>query len=84
MDAEVFQARLAELKANSAPLPVTSWDANLAALELRKRGLSYSSISVVMELYHGHRASTNAWHSRCRRAGSPPKPGQVNNLPSAS
>jgi hypothetical protein len=73
MDTEVFQAKLAELKGKSAPLPLTSWEANLAALELRKRGLSYGAISKVMELYHGHRLSERGWHARCRRAGSPPR-----------
>lgn len=80
MDAAAFQDKLAEIREANPPLPLTSWDANLTALELRKLGLTYGAISKVMELYHGHRLSEHGWNLRCRRAGSPGRAGQSNNL----
>jgi len=43
-----------ELRAGRAAIPLSASQATAQAMRLRRRGLTYAHIAVVMDLYHGH------------------------------
>ena len=50
------------------------WQARLQAMKLRRAGLSYPGISIVIEEYHGVTRTATAWRNMLRQHGAPPKP----------
>jgi hypothetical protein len=55
------------------PMPLVKMPAIMQALRLRKAGLSYSSISTVMDVYHGCHRTDHAWRNMLRRQGAEPR-----------
>lgn len=71
-----LQEHLDAVCANKSLVPVTEMDPfeMLAqAIILRKAGLTYGAISVVMRTYHGSNRTEEAWRGALRRAGATPK-----------
>ena len=52
----------------------TEWQARLQAMKLRRAGLSYPAISIVIEEYHGVARTAAGWRWMLRQHGAPPKP----------
>lgn len=72
-----FQEKLNLLRAGGVPLPLMPGQATAQALRLRSKGLSYSSIAVVMDVYHGSDLAEGSWRRRCRENGAPVKRNQI-------
>lgn len=67
------------MAASSSPVGVdeavaAEWQARLQALKLRRAGLSYQDISIVMAEYHGSGLTARSWRTLLRKAGAPPAP----------
>ena len=51
---------------------IRRWQANLQAEKLRRFGLSYEAIRIVMIEYHDVTRSAEQWRAQLRRQGCPP------------
>jgi len=55
------------------PATIAMFQVRLQALKMRRAGLSYAAISIVMDEYHGVTRRPSSWRSFCRGAGEPAK-----------
>lgn len=50
-----------------------TYEAALEAIELRRRGMSYTGIAIAVEHIHGIRTNADGARRVCRQSGCPPK-----------
>lgn len=73
---ELLQAHLNMMR-GEAPIPLAGMQAVKQAYRLRMRGLPYTSIALIMGVYHGAWFSTTRWSRVCREMGAPTMPNMV-------
>lgn len=56
------------------PAYINEWNANLKAIRLRQRGVSYSAIATVIDEFFGVRLSPDGWRTKLRTLGAEPRP----------
>lgn len=72
LEGALYQS-LALMRAHQAPLPLLGGQAVAQAMRLRRRGLTYGSIAIVMGTYHGVYKSEDTWRQALRSRGVPAK-----------
>lgn len=72
-DADRIQQHLNMLRGEPL-VRLTGRQACEQAYRLRLRGLAYTSVAMVMGVYHGEWYSAERWSMECRRLGAQPSP----------
>lgn len=68
-----LQEQLDHLRTQGAPLPLIGMQGITQAMILRQKGLPYSAIAKVMNVYHGSTRSEHYWRRVLRERGAAPK-----------